>query len=62
MLEIGIKGKEEVMVTENNSAIAMESGTLKVFDACNGSFNGKNGMEKRCPFFRKRSVYSRNKA
>ena len=31
MLEMGIKGKEEVMVTENNSAIAMESGTLKVF-------------------------------
>ena len=31
MLEAGIKGREEVMVTEANSAAAMGSGLLPVF-------------------------------
>ncbi len=31
MLEIGIKGKQEITVTDENSALAMGSGTLKVF-------------------------------
>ncbi len=31
MLETGIKGSQEVTVTEENTAIAMGSGTLKVF-------------------------------
>ena len=31
MLTIGIKGREEVMVTEENTAKAMGSGTLDVF-------------------------------
>lgn len=31
MLEAGIKGREEVMVTEDNSAAAMGSGLLPVF-------------------------------
>lgn len=31
MIEAGIKGKEELMVCDENSALAMGSGTLKVF-------------------------------
>lgn len=31
MIEAGIKGKEELIVCEENSALAMGSGTLKVF-------------------------------
>ncbi|MCD8036361.1 MAG: thioesterase family protein [Clostridiales bacterium] len=31
MFEIGIKGKQEMTVTDENSALAMGSGTLKVF-------------------------------
>ncbi len=31
MIETGIKGKEEMLVTEENSALKMGSGTLKVF-------------------------------
>ena len=31
MLEAGIKGREEVMVTEENSAAAVGSGLLPVF-------------------------------
>ena len=31
MIETGIKGKEEMTVSEQNSALAMESGTLMVF-------------------------------
>lgn len=31
MLEVGIKGKQEVQVVDANTAIAMGSGTLKVF-------------------------------
>lgn len=31
MLEVGIKGKQEIKVTDENTALAMGSGTLKVF-------------------------------
>ena len=31
MIEAGIKGKEELIVCDENSALAMGSGTLKVF-------------------------------
>ncbi len=31
MIEIGIKGKEETIVCDENSAVVMGSGTLKVF-------------------------------
>ncbi|WP_418884543.1 thioesterase family protein, partial [Emergencia timonensis] len=31
MLEAGIKGTQEVKVTEENTALTMGSGTLKVF-------------------------------
>ena len=45
MLKAGIQGRQEVMVTEDNSASALGSGSI-----CNtghGGINGKNGVDER---------------
>ena len=49
MLETGIKGRQEVVVSDANSAKTMGSGTLDVFatPAMTG-FNGKDRLDERC--------------
>ena len=46
MLEIGMKGKQEVIADETNSAKTMGSGTLD--DSGNDRIDGKDCMDKRC--------------
>ncbi len=48
MLEAGIKGTQEVKVTEENTALTMGSGTLKVFNTFHDRVDGKDGMAERC--------------
>ena len=48
MLETGIKGRQEVVVSDANSAKTMGSGTLDVFDTGYDRFNGKDRLDERC--------------